>query len=183
MFSSASKTAGGARQGLGVTDLRMVTVLMALLVVLTLSGCYEVKQEVIPATLGEPIPYTCDQVDFESGGKIIFSQPSSNHDYHFRDVSYAGNERRGTFRALRIKDDIYVVQARYDDESQYQILFYAINAEHFQVVDVGKDTDFKTFASLFGVEYHGDELAKGFSGDPKKILAMLRALRGVEFEQ
>lgn len=182
MTFSGSEMASGPLEGFSAGAWRITVVLVILLAGLTLAGCYEVKEEVIPASLGEFVPHSCDQVDFESGRKIIFSPPSAGHDYRFRDVSYSGNERQGTFRAMRIKDNIYAVQARYDDESQCQILFYAINADHVQVVDVAEDTDFKTFASLFGVEYHGDELSEGFSGDPKKILAMLQALRGVEFE-
>ena len=162
--------------------LRMKAVLMILFVVLRLTGCYEVKQEVIPASLGEVIPYSCDQVDFDSGGKILFSRPLVNNDYRFREISYSGSERPGSFRALRIKDNIYAIQARYNDDPHYQILFYLITTERFQVVDVTKDTDLKIFASLFGVEYRGDEFTKGFFGDPQKILTMLRGMSAVEFE-
>jgi len=181
-FSLGCKIPGGAVVDFPALALRMRALLTALFVLLSLTGCYEVKQEVIPASLGEVIPYSCDQVDFDSGGKILFSPPLGNHDYRFREISYSGSERPGSFRALRIKDNIYAVQAHYNDESPYQILFYLITAERFQVVDITKDTDLKTFASLFGVEYRGDELSKGFTGDPRKILAMLRGMSAVEFE-
>lgn len=161
---------------------RLPAILLVFLAVLALAGCYEVKEEVIPASLGEVLPYVSDRADFSDGGKIIFSRSSLNNDYRFRDIASDGGERLGTFRALRIKGNIYAVQARYDDEPGYNILFYAINRDDFQSTDVAEGPDPEEFAARFGVEYWGDELGgEGFSGDPGKILAMLRAMSGLEF--
>lgn len=153
-----------------------------LLVVLLLGGCYEIPQEIIPAALAELVPDAPDQVDFARGGKMLFSRAATGNDYRFREITYSGSERQGSLRALRIKDDIYAVQARYDGEAQYLLLFYTINAAQLRPVDVTAATDLKTLASLYGAEYWGDELAKGFRGSPEKILALLRGLSAVDFE-
>ena len=166
-----------------MSKLMVIPVALGLLVVaLSLGGCYEVPQEIIPASLGEIIPNAPDQADFEDGGKLIFKRSAANNDYHFRDVSASGSERHGSLRAIRIKDNIWAVQARYDDESSYQILFYSISSGRIRGTDVVDTTDLKTFASLYGVKYSGEEFTKGFSGKPEKILAMLRGMRGVDFE-
>lgn len=172
----------GERAGVAANGWRIPITLGLLMVILLLGGCYEIPQEVIPASFGVIIPDAPDQADFEGGGKIFFTRSNSNHDYRFRDVSYSGGERQGTLRAMRIKDSVYAIQARYDDESKYQIVFYSINAEHIRMTDVVVGTDLKIFASLYGVEYQGDELNKGFSGKPEKILAMLRGMSSVDFE-
>jgi len=173
---------GAVTKCLRTKALRVSSVLLALLVALTFSACYEIPQEIIPATLGEIIPDAPDQADLDGGGKIIFSRAAANNDYLFRDVSYSGSERQGSLRAMRIKDSIYAVQARYDDESHYQIFFYSINSAQIRPTDVAKSTDLKIFASLYGVEFKGDDFTKGFSGKPGKILAMLRGMSEVDFE-
>jgi len=172
---------GMLAKGLGANFFWRPVVLGLLVASLLLGGCYQVPQEIIPVTLGEIIPDAPDQADLSGGGKIVFTRSVTNNDYNFRDVSYSGSERRGTLRAMRIKDDVYAVQARYDDESQYQILFYSIDAEHIRMTDVVADTDLKVFASLYGVEYRGDEFNKSFLGKPEKILTMLKGMSAVEF--
>lgn len=181
-WSSGGEKVGGRGKGFIAEVLLLLAAPLVFLAVLALAGCYEVKEEVIPATLGEIIPYASDRADFEGGGKIIFSRSSLNNDYRFRDVSDDGTERVGTFRAMRIKGNIYAVQARYDDEPHYLILFYAINFDNFQAMDIAGETDLKVFAARFGVECRDDGSAKGLVGDPEKILAMLRALSGVGFK-
>lgn len=176
MKYSGEATTVGAGKGLGAGVWR----LLLLLVLLALAGCYEVKEEIIPARLGEVLPYGSDQANFE-GGKIIFSRSSLNNDYRFRDIASDGEEKLGTFRAMRIKGNIFAVQARYDDESGYNILFYTINRDDYHTTDVATD-DLVALAGRFGVEYWGDELGgEGFSGDREKILAMLRATSELEF--
>lgn len=170
-------------QGMLAGGRRISSQVLVLLALLTLAGCYEVREEVIPATLGEVIPYAADQVGFaDGGGGVIFSRSPVNNDYRFRDVADNGLERVGSFRALRIKGNIYAIQARYDDESHYQILFYAINAAELKVLDVAAGTDLHAFAERFGVAYHQGQFANAFSGDPAKILAMLRAFREIDFK-
>lgn len=180
-FSEGDKV-GGTVKGCSAKFMRILAAPLVFLAVLSLAGCYEVKEEVIPASLGEIIPFASDRADFEGGGKIIFTRSSLNNDYRFRDVSDDGTERDGTFRAMQIKGNIYAVQARYDDEPHFLILFYAINFDNFQAMAVAGETGLKVLAARFGVEYRDEAASKSLVGPPEKVLALLRALSGVEFK-
>ena len=154
---------------------------LALLAGLFLAGCYDLKEEVIPASLGVVIPYGHDAVELDGGGRIMLSRAGFNNDYRFLDVSDDGRERLGTFRAMPVKDNIHAVQARYDDEKGYILLFYAISRDRIEPVDVS-GVNLREFAALYGVGYEEDEFSGGFTGDPARILAMLKGMGGLEFE-
>ncbi|HSH12446.1 MAG TPA: hypothetical protein VLA15_01810 [Desulfurivibrionaceae bacterium] len=173
---------GGKVKGCSAGFMRILAAPLVFLAVLSLAGCYEVKEEVIPATLGEIIPYASDRADFVGGGKIIFTRSSLNNDYRFRDISEDGTERDGTFRAMQIKGNIYAVQTRYDEEPHYLILFYAINFDNFQAMEIAGDSDLKVFAARFGVECRDEPAEKSLVGPAEKVLALLRALSGAEFK-
>lgn len=171
--------------GFGAKVGRLPAILLIFLAGLLLTGCYSIREEVIPASLGEVIPFLSEQADLEGGDKIYFSRSTLNNDYRFRQV-YGGDgaEKLGTFRAMRVKGNIYAVQARYDDESGYILLFYAITADRFDEVDVASVDDLSRLAAQHGVKYYSDKEFgdEWFDGSPDRILAMLKGMGGVEFE-
>lgn len=169
--------------GFGAKVGRLPAILLIFLAGLLLTGCYSIREEVIPASLGEIIPFLSEQADLEGGDKIYFSRSTFNNDYRFRQV-YGGDgaEKLGTFRAMRVKGNIYAVQARYDDESGYNLFFYVITADRLYLV-VPRGDDLSRLAAQHGVEYWwDDEFAEGFEGSPDRILAMLKGMGVVEFE-
>jgi hypothetical protein len=142
-----------------------------------------VSKEVIPTDLGEVMPYTLDHATMDKGGKMYFSRVSFSHDYRFRDESKDSADepnKTGTFRVMRIKDDIYAVQARYDNEDNYDIVFYRITSNHFEVVQPSSKEAVQALARRYSVKLDDDD---DLSGDRSDMLNFLKAHKELDFEK
>ena len=155
--------------------------LLILLLCLALAGCYEVAQEVISADLAEKVPFSSARGSSEDGSLQVFlNRAGLNNDYRFQE-NREGQVKTGTFRAIRVKGDIYAVQARYDDEPSYYIVFYRIRSQEFTRVEVAENEDLQELAGQFGVTLKSDEYGRKLSGRPAAILAFLRAHGDLDF--
>lgn len=153
---------------------------LALIFALAVAGCYEVSGEIIPAQLGVPVPYVYDSVEWDEGGTTELSPVAYSNDKRFRDVGKDGDVSTGTLRALHIRDDIYAIQADYDDEPCCSIVFYRIDSGSVQGVDpVG---DVFTLARRHGVTLEFDEVSDYLVGDADAVLAFIRAHAELGFE-
>jgi len=165
---------------------RYLRVSLILLLVALLGGCYEIKQEVIPADQGVAVPYQYNYAQMDEGGRMDFTKSTFNNDYRFQWARKDGSQKTGTFRAIWIKDDVYAFQARYDDEEEYSVVFYRVNANRFDPVDPAQGTDLKGLAGRYGVTLELDDMADDnnswiVTGAPSDVLAFLRAHKDVEF--
>jgi hypothetical protein len=151
------------------------------LLCLALAGCYEVSREVISAALAEKVPYASERGASQDGSiRVFLNRAGPDNDYRFQE-SRKGRVKGGAFRALRVKGDIYAVQARYDDEPSYYIVFYRILPQEFTRVEVAESEDLQELAGQFGVTLKTDEYGSKLSGAADAMLAFLRAHRDLDF--
>lgn len=85
------------------------------------SGCYITDQEIFSASEAVTIPGLAGDYHLDDGGNLTISATSGSHDYRFRDSDGAGS-----FRCIPFYKNIYIVQAKYDDETNYNLLFERI---------------------------------------------------------
>ena len=147
-----------------------------------LSGCYNIEREVIPASLGIKTPFAYDSLIFDQGGTADLSHDPYNNDYRFRTVFDDGKEiDTGTFRAMHIRDDIYVLQVKYDDEPDYYLVFYKITSER---VDPMEPDDYSAVDAL--AEKHNVTVDYDYTtfigGNAENILAFLKDHRQLSFK-
>jgi hypothetical protein len=165
---------------------RRIGLLLVFVLAGMLSGCYELPGEVVPADQGEALPYVYNYAVMDDGGRMDFTKSTSNNDYRFQWTQKDGTKKTGTFRAIRIKDDIYAFQARYDDDSDYNVVFYRVDPNRFDPVDPVPGSDFKGLASQYSVTLEYDDMADDNNswdakGSPSAILAFLRAHKQFDF--
>ena len=166
----------GARLG----RLRRPALALAPAFALAVAGCYGVDHEIIPAPLGVPVPYIYDSVEWDEGGTTELSPVAYSNDKRFRDVGKDGGVSTGTLRALHIRDDVYAVQADYDDEPCCYIVFYRIGPEDVQGVWPTGDVD--ALAARHGVTLEFDEVSDYLVGEAGTLLAFIRAHAELDFE-
>jgi len=87
------------------------------------SGCYTTDQEIFSASEAVAIPGLPGDYSTDNRTCIIYATSDSKA-YRFRD----GNGE-GFFRCIPFYNDIYIVQAKYDDESSYRLLFERITKD------------------------------------------------------
>ena len=144
------------------------------------ADCYEVAQEIIPAKLGVPVHYVYDSVDWDEGGTTYLSPVAYSNDKIFRAVNKDVGEPTGTLRALHICEDVYALQADYDDEPCCYIVFYRIGSD--QVHSVWPTGDVDTLAARHGVTVEFDEISDDLAGEADNVLAFIRAHAELGFE-
>ncbi|MSO65367.1 MAG: hypothetical protein EXQ85_06160 [Alphaproteobacteria bacterium] len=104
---------------------RRVIGLVVLAQGLMLGACYESRQEVIPVSAGETIPMN-SPITWGDGARTDFSYVALSRDYRFVHREKSGRTRNGTARTIRIRDTLYAVQLRYDDQALFEIVFFDI---------------------------------------------------------
>jgi hypothetical protein len=152
---------------------------------LLVCGCYEVSQEVIPTDAGEVLPYAYSSANLSQGGSLTLSKSGSDNDYRFQSVSKTGEKRSGSFRAMRVKGDVFAVQLRYDDEQDYDIFFEQITSNHFQGMDPAEDSDVAGLAKRHSVSMDEDPMDDqtwDLGGTPSDILGFIKAHSEFDFE-
>ena len=110
-----------------------------------------------------------------------FSPVGDGHDYRFHREGGDPADldpTDGTFRMIRLKDDIYAVQVKGDSDSEYYIMFYAITGNSFASMKVDSSVDLQGHAQRFGVKLDGADKISGSSSD---LLAFVRAHEGLPF--
>lgn len=151
-----------------------------------LSGCYELSSEVIPASQGEALPYAYNYAVMDEGGRMDITKSGFDNDYRFQWTRKDGSKKTGVFRAIRVKDDVYAFQARYDEDQDYNVVFYTVDTNRFDPVDPAPSADIKGLAARNGVKIEFDDMADSdnswiVTGSPADILAFLRAHKDVDF--
>lgn len=146
---------------------------LAILGVLTLSACYESATEIIPASLAETIPYRGSQIAWADGTRTALAPVPFSKDYRFQQIR-PDETKSGTFRALRVARDIFAVQARFDGDATYNILFYRITATRVDGVEAATP-DVQRLATRTGVSFDDDPLGTKIAGRAADLLAFVRA--------
>lgn len=149
--------------------------------ILTAVGCYETDFEVITASsavalYGAPGNYTLDE-----GGSFTISAVPHSNDYRFREVSKDNKVSTGYFRAVPLRGDIYIVQAKYDDEDGYYLVFYQFTSDRRfkQMYPDVDDTRLDQLAQQYGVTIDWDWMY--LDGSRSDIMAFLRAHASLSF--
>ncbi|RPI74048.1 MAG: hypothetical protein EHM45_19765 [Desulfobacteraceae bacterium] len=145
------------------TVIKSLSLLTLILLLLVNVGCYEVDQEVILASsamavYGLPGDYT--SADYKTN---IAAVPNSN-DYRFREVNKEGKASTGYLRAVLLRDNVYAVQVKYDNETVYYVLFYSfkVHSDGSKNYVPLEPTDYALvykMAPQYGVDIDIDEFA------------------------
>ncbi len=140
------------------------------------SGCYEVEQEVIRASDAVRInglPGTFSSSD----SKMTITAVSNSNDYRFRRTFSDGLVKSGYIRAIPLRDDIYIVQIKLDDESKYIIEFFQYTRKRIsQILIEDSYSDFERLAKQYNITFKIGEIAQmSLYGSRSNILAFLRA--------
>jgi len=142
------------------------------------AGCYEVDQEVILASEAIAIPGlpgTYEDRDDPTKSTVVSNVPDSN-DYRFKSGSDSGY-----LRAVPLRDDIYIVQVKYDDDRVYYLLFcrYAAGpGGGFQFLEVAASPEqIDVLAREHGVQIDTDAvmMVDTVDGPRDAILSFMRA--------
>ena len=177
-------------QGRGAhkTILYSAGVVLVAAVILTAAGCYETDVEVIDASSAVAVNGVPGTYTKEAGGTMTISAVPHSNDYRFRDVSKDNKVSTGYFRMVPLRDDIYIVQAKYDDESGYCLTFYRFfvdsSGAHYRPIspDVDDERLFQ-LAKQYNVILEEDPITFGLylEGTRTNIMAFLRAHAGLPF--
>jgi hypothetical protein len=146
-----------------------------------LAGCYEASEEIIPATMAEPLPYGYSSINWQSGNNTELVRDSFGNDYRFQHTT-SSEQQVGTMRGFRLYGDIFALQFRLDDAPDtYYIRFFAITGNSLQELDPD-EAAIPSLAAQYGVTAGGDYADSMFLGGRREdILAFIRAHAGVSF--
>jgi hypothetical protein len=166
------------------TILYSVGLVLLAVSILAIDGCYETYVEVIDASSAVAVRGATGHYTYASGGKVtIWAVPDSN-DYRFQEVSKDNEVSAGYLRIVPLKGDIYIVQAKYDDDEVYYIAFYQFsNDRHFKPMEPDADEKkLNQLAQQYGVTIdRGFDIVPYLNGSQSTILAFLRAHAGLSF--
>ena len=183
-LSVCSSHPGSRRRG---RTLSLTVLLLVAAGFLFLTGCYEVDKEVITAADAVSISGLEGTYTSSTETMTISAVPHS-HDYRFRSVTEK-NVYRGYLRAMHLRDNIYLVQARYDGDSSYTLCFYRFTIDskgdkRYRELQV--DVSFERLLQLaktHGIDLGMNEFAEDtLSGDREKILSFLLAHKAFSFQ-
>lgn len=151
---------------------------LALLIV-PLTACYDLSEEVIPGPQGDINPYRPSDATMDDGGHMYFSPAGSYNDVRYRQVDKDGTVSTGTFRLLHITADIYAVQVK-EDSGGLELLFYGITSNEFHGVTFADGNAAKSLASRYNVKLDPD--AETIEGNASDIFSFLRAANSLDFK-
>ena len=147
----------------------------AIVAVLLLAACYDSDTEVIPASLAETLPFRGTRVEWMAGGHTQFAPVPFSKDFRFEEHR-TEKVKTGTLRGLRVKGDIFAIQARYDDEAGYYLVFYRITATAVNSMEVtATEAQKKQLAARFRVGIEDSGLSTSLAGTPEAMLGFIRA--------
>ena len=157
-------------------------------IILFAAGCYETDVEIISASSAVSVYGLPGTYNKEKGGTMIISAVPLSNDYRFRDVGKDNKASTGYLRAVPLQGNIYIVQAKYDDDPVYYLGFYQFiydsSGAHYKPMEpTASEKDFDQLAKQYGVTIDWDTFdfvpyLKGSSGN---IMAFLRAHASLPF--
>lgn len=156
--------------------------------ILTTVGCYETDFEVIDASSAVAVNGVTGTYNVESGGTMTISAVPHSNDYRFREVSKDNKASTGYLRAVPLQGDIYVVQAKYDDDPVYYLAFYQFtidsSGKHYKPMETNVDDKrIDQLAQQHGVTIDWDtfDFVPYLEGSRSDIMTFLRAHAGLPF--
>lgn len=162
-------------------------VLLAI-IILVAAGCYETDVEIISASSAVSVYGLPGTYNKEKGGTMIISAVPLSNDYRFRDVGKDNKASTGYLRAVPLQGNIYIVQAKYDDDPVYYLGFYQFiydsSGAHYKPMEpTVSEKSLDQLARQYGVTIDWDTLdfvpyLKGSAGN---IMAFLRAHASLPF--
>ncbi len=156
---------------------------------LAATGCFEVEHEVIDAYSAVAVSGLPGTYTKESGGSMTISAVPHSNDYRFRSLSKDNKVSTGYIRLILLRGTIYIVQAKYDSESVYYLLFYEITRDasglHYrEVVPKISLEEQEQLAKRYGVTIEWDDIffeSDILVGSSSNIMAFLRAHVNYQF--
>ena len=165
------------------------TTCIALLAVMALAmtGCYETDVEVISASTAVAVYGAPGDYTFDNGGTLTVSAVPLSNDYRFRETSKNNKVSTGYLRLVPLRGDIYIIQAKYDNESVYFIDFYQFNAStrRFQpMIAVADEKSINQLAQRYNIkiDWESYDFEPFLSGTSSNILAFLKAHANLSFK-
>jgi hypothetical protein len=150
------------------------------LFLIPLSGCWTVENEVFSASEAVLIPRSAkleQNGGTYDGHQMRLSRAGNSNDYDFS-IEGSGptgcETNKGKFRAVQIRDDIYVLQILCMEI--YNIQFYTINSGGYNVVEPSVN-DWDARLARYNLKFN----APAISGSPSDINAFLRSLKDSNF--
>jgi hypothetical protein len=156
--------------------------------VLPLVGCWTTKDQVFSASEGDPVPEAVhlEQLMATNDGKPLHvSKTGNNNDFVFSidgHMDVACYSARGTFRAIHMRDDIYLLQIACDGNDEYDLQFYRISKASYHTVKPIQKNDADVAARLarFKVKSSDDGALSGALSD---INAYIHSFKDDNFEE
>jgi len=169
------------------TVMKASGLLTSVLLLLVNAGCYEVGQEIIFASAAKAVYGLPGYYTSANYRTTITAVPNSN-DYRFQETDNKNKTSSGYLRLVPLRDNIYIVQAKYDDESSYFLLFYrfTVNADgskNYMPLQANPD-QVTQLAKQYNVTYDIDEmLGDMVSGSRENIMNFLYAHKNLNLTQ
>jgi hypothetical protein len=174
--------------GTGGLNLRSAGLVLVAGIVLFAAGCYETEVEVISASSAVSVYGLPGTYNKEKGGTMIISAVPLSNDYRFRDVGKDNKASTGYLRAVPLKGNIYIVQAKYDDDPIYYVGFYQFiydsSGAHYKPMEpTASEQSLDQLAKQYGVTIDWETLdfVPYLKGSPGSILGFLRAHASLPF--
>src|SRR4030042_2792786 len=168
--------------------LRSAWLILLAAAILTVAGCYETDVEVINASSAAAVYGLPGTYNKESGGTMTISAVPDSNDYRFRDVSKEGTASTGYIRAVPLRDNLYIVQVKYDNDAIYYLLFYQFTYDssgaHYRELEAkAEEKRLDQIAQQYSVKIDWDsfDFVPYLSGSSSNILAFLRAHASLSF--
>lgn len=163
--------------------LRSAGLMLLAALIIAVTGCYETDVEVINASSAVSVYGVPGNYTYSQGGSITISAVPDSNDYRFREVSKENKVSTGYLRLVPLRGDIYIVQARYDNETVYFLAFYQFTSDRrFHPLDViAEEKKIDQLARQYGVTVDWDtvDFVPYLKGTGGNIFSFLRAHSGL----
>jgi hypothetical protein len=152
--------------------------------IVAVAGCYETYVEVIDANSAVAVFGATGNYTYDAGGAVTISAVPNSNDYRFQEVSKDNEVSAGYLRIVPLEGDIYIVQAKYDDEEVYYLAFYQFTSDrHFKPMEPDADDKrLDQLAQQYGVKINRDfDIVPYLNGSRSTIMAFLRGHASLPF--
>ena len=170
------------------TILYAAGIVLMVAIFLTVAGCYETDIEVIDVSSAVAVYGVTGTYNVESGGTMTISAVPHSNDYRFQEVSKDNKVSTGYLRLVPLQGDIYIVQAKYDNEDIYYLAFYRFTIDssgsHYKPLTADVDDErIDQLAQQNGITIDWDtfDLVPYLEGGRAHIMSFLRAHAGLPF--
>lgn len=146
--------------------------ILAGLLALVLAACYEVGEEIVDPGMAEEVPTLPGRYSLGEGAfTVITDQPGSN-DYLYQETDSGGEMSTGSFRAIHLRDDLYLAQVMPDDGGIFAAFFR--HPASWSLILLNTTPAVFDLAPRYHVEIDAD-MADILIGSRRDILAFLTA--------